>query len=78
MTRIRRTRAVSSLASLLAAAVLLSSTGCGFCFGPFGCSGSDCCVGSRCRSPEDCPAKTKTGLIESDLVTSPDPDQPTD
>ena len=78
MTRIRRNRTVSTLAGLLAAAVLISSTGCGFCFGRLiGCPGSECCVGNTCRQPEECPAKSKVSEAESELATSSEADEPT-
>jgi len=54
MSRIRSSRTISILAALLAATVLLSSTGCGFCLFQFNC-GTGCCVDFRCRVPEDCP-----------------------
>ncbi len=77
MTRLRPTRAISTLAGLIAAAVLLSSSGCGYCFGPFGCSGGECCVRFQCRKPEDCPAKSKISHSEFEQTTSSELDDPT-
>ncbi len=54
MRRTRQINAVPILAGLLAAVVLLTSAGCGFCLFDFTC-GPGCCVDFRCREVKDCP-----------------------
>ncbi len=79
MLRTRQTPVVPIVACLLAALVLLTSTGCGFCLFQFNC-GTGCCVDFRCRVPEDCPlmivpTKSKNPPPRTDTAT-PDAAQP--
>ena len=87
MSLIQTSRTLSIAAGLLAAALLLSSAGCGFCLVQPNC-GIGCCVDFQCRQPEDCPLqiaplKMKSGDAQSGHAaqaeveqTPPNPDGP--